>query len=220
VWNVSNDPADWDGRSRDDFLNYLDPFNCECRGFGLLKERKREDLAIRVFGYLYLSEKQEQYLNMHYEEDDIWDRTPDDKNKRVRAIVKELVDSQTSFRFQPAAIPKMFADLTTLHELGILVRDIHEDNYLNNLLLDLSMAWTMPHPFLEDMTLDFYLQERTSDALDFFYMIDYWNQENKGNEQKQIREPPGFHEYLNWGLKDLGKRPCHPHDLDWDIPYT
>lgn len=37
------------------WIDYFDPFNCECRVYGRLREEGREDLAVRAYGYLLLS---------------------------------------------------------------------------------------------------------------------------------------------------------------------
>jgi len=174
---------------------------------------------VRALGYLLLTDAQERYLSRYYQEErggddhaDIWNHTDLDRGQPVRAIVKELVEGEEAFCIEPRAMPKMFRDLTDLHEMGILVRDLHDDNYLQNRLVDLSMAWTMPHKLLERMEWHYFLDERTKDVVEFYDMIEYWNQEH---EDDQIEEPPGFREYVNWGSKSLGKRPCHPLDLVW-----
>ncbi|KAL2126172.1 hypothetical protein VTI74DRAFT_1551 [Chaetomium olivicolor] len=41
------------------YVDCFDPFNCECRAYGRLKEEKREDLAVRALGYLLLRPQQE-----------------------------------------------------------------------------------------------------------------------------------------------------------------
>ncbi len=41
------------------YLDYLDPFNCECRAYGRLRDEKCEDLAVRAHGYLLLTTAQE-----------------------------------------------------------------------------------------------------------------------------------------------------------------
>ncbi|KAH6634443.1 kinetochore Sim4 complex subunit FTA2-domain-containing protein [Chaetomium sp. MPI-SDFR-AT-0129] len=41
------------------YVDYFDPFNCECRAYGRLKEEKREDLAVRALGYLLFNPQQE-----------------------------------------------------------------------------------------------------------------------------------------------------------------
>ena len=200
-------------------MDYLDPFNCECRAYGQLIAKKREDIVVRVFGYLLLTKAQEEYLRQYYREEsgddhvDIWNRTDPDRGQPVRAIVKELVEGADMFHIEPRAIPKIFRGLTDLHELGILVRDIHEENYLQNRLVDLSMAWTMPHLFLESMDWRNYLYERRADVRGFYDMIQYWNDVH--DEDDQIQEPPGFDDYISWDWEHLGKSPCHPLDLEW-----
>ena len=37
------------------YIDYLDPFKYKCRTCSLLREEKREDLAVKVHGYLLLT---------------------------------------------------------------------------------------------------------------------------------------------------------------------
>jgi hypothetical protein len=41
------------------YTDYMDPFNCECRAYGRLKDENRGDLAVRAHGYLFLTAEQE-----------------------------------------------------------------------------------------------------------------------------------------------------------------
>lgn len=43
----------------------------------------------------------------------------------------------------------MREDLCGLHRMGIYVRDIREDNYIDGKLVDFSRSWTKPHSFLD-----------------------------------------------------------------------
>lgn len=140
-----------------DYLDYLDPFNCECRAYGRLKQEKREDLAIRAHGYILLSKDQERHVTEAMTGDFVdWEKHPEPldcdglfwrweahRHEPLRAIVKDYDTSPTSFT--PAQVPQVYCDLQELHRLGILVRDIHAANYLGGKLIDFSMAWTMYH---------------------------------------------------------------------------
>lgn len=140
-----------------DYIDYLDPFNCECRAYGRLKQEEREDLAIRAHGYVLLSKNQERHVTeamtgdfVDWEEhpepldcDGLFWRWEDHRHEPLRAIVKDYDTSSTSFT--PAQVPQVYRDLEELHRLGILVRDLHAANYLGGKLIDFSMAWTMYH---------------------------------------------------------------------------
>lgn len=66
--------------------------------------------------------------------------------------------------FKASQIPKTYDDLTALHEIGCFWYETYTkiDNYLNSRLTDLSMAWTLPHPFLEEMGFADYHEERVN----------------------------------------------------------
>ncbi|KAK4096568.1 hypothetical protein N658DRAFT_501424 [Parathielavia hyrcaniae] len=141
------------------YADYFDPFNCECRAYGRLKEAKREDLAAKAYGYLLLTPEQEadlaqkvtgestpppdakadKALNGH----DFWRRQEEHRGLPVRAIVKELVPRGA---LNPNIAQGMWADLKSLHSLGIFVGDTHGGNYLGGKLVDFSRSWTMYHP--------------------------------------------------------------------------
>ncbi|KAH6850897.1 kinetochore Sim4 complex subunit FTA2-domain-containing protein [Chaetomium sp. MPI-CAGE-AT-0009] len=138
------------------YSDYFDPFNCECRVYGRLKQEDREDLAVRAHGYLFLTPEQaaevEERTSMpKYPEEneqdgvDFWGRDTELRHLPVRAIVKELVSPQDPFT--PEAVPQIWDDLEDLHKLGILVRDINTFNYMGGKIIDFSRAWTTPHPF-------------------------------------------------------------------------
>jgi hypothetical protein len=84
----------------------------------------------------------------------IWCRFEQHRGQPVRAIVKDLVTDEGSERwpgaFEVKQIPEIWSDLKALHELGILVRDLHIGNYLRGKLADFSRAWTMYHPCLDE----------------------------------------------------------------------
>ena len=55
-------------------MDYSDPFNAECRAFARLKELGREDLAVRVHGYvsLPLTKEMLKKIKSAMEKDDQW----------------------------------------------------------------------------------------------------------------------------------------------------
>lgn len=132
------------------YIEYFDPFNCECRAYGRLQQERREDLAIRAHGYLLLTPAQERtvtaeidgdFLDEPDSSDDsplkgrgIWGRYEEHRGQPVRAIVKDLIEDCESFEEDQA--PQLWHDLEALHALGILVRDIHMGNYMGGKLVD------------------------------------------------------------------------------------
>lgn len=131
------------------YTGYFDPFNCECRAHGRLKEENREHLAVRAHGYLLLTPAQELEITQlitgtELDRNNLWERGEELHNLTVRAIVKELAKGEHPFTAEQ--VPQMWADLKALHELGILVRDINVFNYLGGKIIDFSRSWSTPHP--------------------------------------------------------------------------
>ena len=66
-----------------------------------------------------------------------------------------------------------------LHRVGILNRDINNANIVKGLFLDLSCAWTTPHPCLSTTQIetlnDAYDQIGQTDAYGVDRLIDQWN---------------------------------------------
>ena len=195
--------------TEDDIVNYLDPFNCECRAYGRLKQEQREDLAVPAYGYVLLTEQQDQQLNDAMGRDNNWYRDPCHAGQPVRAIVKELIEDDAC-NFQPTMISDMFADLETLRSLGILVRDIKADNYLEGTLVDFSCAWTMYHRFYDWLPDFFYLRARKRELINFELLIDDWNIDP---DNEQIEAPEAAVRYNSGRYEDLGIDPA-------DYPYS
>ncbi len=126
-----------------DVLNHNDPFHCECRAYGRLKEVAREDLAGRCYGYLMLDRATERQLAIRGFED--WSRC-DILKHPLRCIVKELLPEaikMPAFTFE--SLPQMRKDLQDLHAYGVVVWDLHSGNYLDRRIVDFSQAKTVPH---------------------------------------------------------------------------
>ncbi|ROW00532.1 hypothetical protein VSDG_03211 [Cytospora chrysosperma] len=74
------------------YTDYFDPFNCECRVYGRLKQGKYEDLAIRAHGYLIItpSRKQTMYTMTDDAEtlsgENLWGRYEQHRGQPIRAI--------------------------------------------------------------------------------------------------------------------------------------
>ncbi|KAL2164002.1 hypothetical protein VTH06DRAFT_3216 [Thermothelomyces fergusii] len=162
-------------------IDFLDPFNCECRVYGRLKQEGREDLAVRAYGYLLLTPEQEAEVAKRARGTEIhphipanaktvldgrnfWERREIHRHLPVRAIVKELVTDRNPF--DPSKLRNLWQDLEDLHKLGILVRDICPRNYMaSGKLIDFSRAWTMPSPCFEAIEPEELLEQRHYDAL-------------------------------------------------------
>lgn len=169
-----------------DYIDYSDPFNCECRVYGRLKEENHEELAIRAHGYVLLSKDQERRvtegLGEHFTD---WEKHPEPlscdglfwrwevhRHEPLRAIVKDYVEAPTPWI--ASQIPQMYADLEELHKLGILVRDIHQGNYLGGKLVDFSMAWAMYHICIDRANVHGVRKHRMVEPYKFERMMDDW----------------------------------------------
>jgi len=157
------------------YLDYFDPFNCECRVYGRLHEERREELAVRAHGYLLLTPEQEVEVAKRTMPNEFYDPDTDDdlfgrlleplaRDRPVHASVKDLATDE--IHFGPQHVDQLCRDLEDLHRLGILVRDITTSNYIGGKLIDFSRAWTMPHPSLERIDEKELWKQRYSDPCD------------------------------------------------------
>lgn len=55
--------------SPQEYIDYLDPFNCECRAYGRLKQDDGENLAVRAHGFIILTREQERAVTEAFGED-------------------------------------------------------------------------------------------------------------------------------------------------------
>lgn len=203
-----------------EYINYLDPFHCECRVYGRLKHKGREDLAVRAYGYVLLTPAQERQVTVALGEEYVdWERHPepldcsgiftrfeDHRRARVRAIVKEFVPTLEPWTAEQ--IPLMYADLEDLHALGILVRDIHQGNYLGGKLIDFSQAWTMYHPCLDRSTDRGVYLRRQSEPQKFEEMVDVW----ASTEKIKFEKPACLLRWHSGRESDFG---VDPREYPW-----
>lgn len=131
----------------------------------------------------------------------VFTRFENHRHSRLRAIVKEYI--RTSEPWTTPQIPQMYADLEDLHALGILVRDIHEGNYLGGKLVDFSQAWTMYHPCLDRSTARGVYVRRESEPHKFEQMVDEW----AAAEQVEIEKPAGLLKWHSGHESDFGIDP-------------
>ncbi|CAJ2502651.1 Uu.00g100450.m01.CDS01 [Anthostomella pinea] len=184
-----------------------DPFYCECRAYGRLKETRNENLAIKTYGYIIFDSDSD---NDEFVDTIISDGEPSTQKAfrgndyhrfnpthlRVtedvrpgRGIVKQLVQDKPEFR--RSMIPQMMKDIESLHKLGIYVGgNIRADAYLDGKLIDFSRAWTVPHDRLDgemgspdDLT-------GFEDFEAFDHLIDRWNEEHP-RQQEGLRKEKG-----------------------------
>ncbi|RTE82170.1 hypothetical protein BHE90_003312 [Fusarium euwallaceae] len=153
---------------RAEFESHFTPFNQECRAFGRLKEVNHEHLAVKVHGYVLL--KVDQALEVKMRNALLkMPREPKTPPKTaasllitssgvVKGIVKDWVEPakyREESDIPPHKIdnilcvshfPRMLEELHQIHRCGIVIRDLSISQYVNGILVDFSMAWTMPHP--------------------------------------------------------------------------
>lgn len=212
-------PPRWDPLRRppptpQDYTDYLDPFNCECRAFGRLKEEHREELATCAHGYVLLTKDQEEHITKALGEYVDWETHPEPlyccgpfrrsevhRHEPLRAIVKDYVVS--SRPWVASQVPQMYANLEELHKLGILVRDIHQGNYLGGKLIDFSMAWTAPHICFERASPAGIKEVRSMEPYKFEKMVDEWAQRH----QEEVEKPEGLLKWHSDQEEDFGFDP-------------
>jgi hypothetical protein len=163
-----------------DVVNQNDPFHCECRAYGRLKEEGREDLAARCYGYVLLSTQQEDALAQRGFTD--WGCHDAAKSRPIRGIVKEYIPDDGTGPFTFEMLPRMRRDIQDLNQLGVVVWDVRADNYRAGLLVDFSQAHTAPHIEL-NWNSTIYTREQimetcVRDLACFDDMVEEWNYNN------------------------------------------
>ncbi|GAW13635.1 hypothetical protein ANO14919_030220 [Xylariales sp. No.14919] len=121
----------------------IDPFFAECRAFGRLAEDGKDDeLAIRCYGYVFLSEEVERRIADEFGIRD-WNRLTEHNKEPLRALVKDYIPYISFDR--PKSHARMRENLKQLNKMGIYHMDIRKENYLGGRLFDFSTAITTPH---------------------------------------------------------------------------
>ncbi|EMT67989.1 hypothetical protein FOC4_g10012385 [Fusarium odoratissimum] len=134
---------------------YAIKFVRKCRAFGRLKEQRAEFIAVKVYGWVALTAKQiERKLVAAGAKGRGLNGFPPGT---LYGIVKDWVDmapyhdsKQRETHDQMVAVkhfPRMLKDIHKLHFLGIVIRDLKPDQYIDGVLVDLSLASTVPHPY-------------------------------------------------------------------------
>jgi len=211
------------------YVDYYDPFSCECRAYGRLAQEGRQDLAVSAYGYLLLTPQQEAEVtpmitgSLKYEPDDEeplgtlkgekpWGRCEEHRGQSVRAIVKEFakdISLEEAFLTGRVSASTMWRDLEDLHALGILVRDIHFGNYIGGKLVDFSRAWTMYHPGLVRIHRRDLAHERMLDTHRLLVMLQDWWVVTPAVKELDI---PESMVYCDEGGNDYG---TDPRAYDW-----
>ncbi|KAI1296243.1 kinetochore Sim4 complex subunit FTA2-domain-containing protein [Xylaria venustula] len=163
----------------------LDPFYAECRAFGLLVEKKKdEDLAVRCHGYVFLPDAIEREIETQFGIRD-WNRKAEDEGCGLRAIVKDYIRWK-SLRHR-RTFESMRKKLEALNELGIYNMDIREANYLGGRLFDFSIAITFPHISLWPRLWS--VERILEDIEDDLGCFDAMVEEEREREEKQRNSP-------------------------------
>lgn len=189
------------------------PFHRECRAFARLKEVRKENLAVKCYGYLEFDAATEQALADQLGLDD-WDRDPEFypqwESQPLRAIVKEFLAPDLEFSRQDAT--KMVCDLREIHRCGIIVNDIKYDAYVGRQLVDFSFAVTVPHVQF-DKRFRYNHSEPATPYDDFGGLEEafrFWNYLHPSGRQIKVR--PGYE--MEYRLRSC-KVPYEPQDFDW-----
>jgi Kinetochore Sim4 complex subunit FTA2 len=166
----------------EDIVGQCDPFYAECRAYGQIerlkkgtKPRKRP-LAVRCYGFLSIAAKEETILARRFGVTE-WDRSDEEESlpisqqEPLRALVKELVTSDTEWTDR--VIKWMIKDLKALNRIGIYIQDLSMDNYKGGFLVDFSASFTEPHfNFRRDIRQSWRIRQfKNSDLFEFDDMI-------------------------------------------------
>lgn len=198
-----------------EYASHFIPFYQECRAFGRLKEVNCEHLAVKVHGYVSLKVDQALELKMR---NALW-RLPRHPSvpprtarsilitySEIKGIVKDWVEPakykggtaipshRLDCMLSVSHFPRMLKELHEIHQCGIVIRDMSISQYVNGILVDFSMAWTMPHPFGPGGGLEPAWTFQSWAAWDLFCfqtkVIDIWNdrlREVLGASQRKCR---------------------------------
>lgn len=183
------------------FYDYSEPFSCECRAFGRLKEAGHEDLAVTCYGYMLLDEEHESVLHSRFpdvefngsidlpggDSERVRFLGRDSRMPPIRGIVKEYGTCVSEEEMPPELFAKMLKDVRKIQQLGIVRIDVATRQMIAGKFSDFSVAVTVPHfvttPELNpgltasmraSMQLQTFMLAR-DDYLDFDDMVLEWN---------------------------------------------
>ncbi|KAI1752830.1 kinetochore Sim4 complex subunit FTA2-domain-containing protein [Xylaria castorea] len=174
---------------KDDVVrHHIDPFYAECRAFGLLVEKNKDDeLAIRCHGYVFLSNALERQIE-HQFGICRWNRKAEHDGSQLRAIVKDYFDWKSPRHTK--TFETMRRNLEELNKLRIYNMDVWEGNYRCGRLFDFGVAITCPHIDLwpELRPVEQILEDQKSDIECFDSMV---RREIEGEECEEEPPPTG-----------------------------
>lgn len=163
-----------------------DPFNCECRAFGRLKETNNEHVAVKCYGYVILSDEEERDLKTQSGVD--WTRPRGQAKLGIRGIIKEYLPDTKAF--ERKMMPIMRQDMLSLHKLGICVFDLRAGNYMMGKIVDFSQAMVVPHRDLDlKNSPDRAKYHSNADFVAFDGVVEDWNTEHPDQEYRQFFTP-------------------------------
>ena len=188
---------------------HMDPFYRECRAYGrLIDAEVNGEIAVRCHGYLTIPAAMEDELAKKFQIT-TWDRSDDEYDKPVskreplRAIVKDLIDSDVEFVKND--VYKILRHLKHLHRLGIYPMDVTSRNYRAGSLVDFSAAMTEPHYLFQTRSKSQVVLYKQNDFILFDRMV-----KNSGIQISKFRATRN-EEYL----RKLRKRPVKPKTFIW-----
>ncbi|RSL55581.1 hypothetical protein CEP54_009279 [Fusarium duplospermum] len=216
------------------FSKYAEPFNCECRAFGRLKEAGCEHLATKCFGYLLLEDYNERAMmykfkdlaldfTEHYEEFDVRSRFlgKGGRPPPIRGIIKEL--GQPDEKLRTRTLRSILQDVIQIQQLGMISLDIAHRQIINGKLSDFSTTITFPH-FITSPELNPHLEPEVMARMElqtfkmslhdycmFDDMVREWNYDHQHpRDQLAFYSLPGGKsgQGLKYELRGLPSRDC------------
>ncbi|VUC34645.1 unnamed protein product [Clonostachys rosea] len=168
---------------------YTDPFYAECRAYGRIREAtkrrpKISDAATRCYGFLFLSEKDQKYLeekkcDLGLAKVDLAYQRQTAGGVRPRAIVKSLASSDHGVT--ELDLKKILDRILVLNRERIYNMDIRLDNIKDGKLVDFGSSWTEPHILLHALDAGTAYSYRTTDRVMFDEMLEDENIPNPKN---------------------------------------
>lgn len=152
-------------------------FYNECRVFGRLKELGREDLAVKVYGYIRLDLQDKRVRQPFVDHFNTFEPVVGDAASGENAekfdkhyvasmvhqgphdipafgIVKEFIPGPPMMLSHEALrrrsvkqLPRLLKNLHSIHKSGIVIQDLKDCQYIDGHLVDFSHAWTIPHTY-------------------------------------------------------------------------
>ncbi|CAI6092900.1 unnamed protein product [Clonostachys chloroleuca] len=138
---------------------YKDPFYNECQAYGRFREplkgkRKLSDVAVPCHGFLFLSDRDQQYLDDNGYE--LWSSISDPSYQektiegfRYRAIVKDLASPELGVTGDN--LGKVLKRIVAMNQHKIVNCDIRLDNFRDGKIVDFGNSFTSPHIIMDSL---------------------------------------------------------------------